>query len=83
MNANQEIAAEMKSLLKKFNKGVDEVTIEEGIICVYVNTIRAVHGVKLDLLRCGGFRSVLHTENNVDGGFIIHAVPARLDNTVF
>lgn len=76
MNANQQTASELKALLSKFNKGVKQVTIEEGIVCVYVRTARAVSGVMLDLIRSGGFRSVVHTENNVDGGFIIHAVPS-------
>ncbi len=68
-------AKELKTLLKKFNKGVKSVSIDQGMVCVYVSSRRAVHGVTLDLLLSGGFRSVARTENKMDGGFIVHAIP--------
>lgn len=69
------IAAELKDMMSKFNKGIKSVTIEGGIICVQVSSARAAYGVKLDLLRSGGFRSVTTTTNEHTGkGFIVHAV---------
>lgn len=69
-------AEELKTLLKKFNKGVKSVTIDQGMACVYVSSMRSAHGVTLDLLRSRAFQSVQKTENKVDGGFIVHAIPA-------
>lgn len=73
---NAALAAEMKATLRKFNKGVRDVTIEYGIFCVHVTTRRALAGVMLDLARARAFRTVTPVENLRDGGFIINAVPA-------
>ena len=70
-------ATEIKTLLKKYNKGVEDVTIEGGIVSVQVSSARAAYGVRLDLLRSRGFRSVTTTTNQKDGhAFIVHAVAA-------
>ena len=73
---NAAVAAEMKATLRKFNKGVRDVTIEYGIFCVYVTSKRAVAGVMTDLIRARAFRTVTPLVNARDGGFIISAVPA-------
>jgi hypothetical protein len=76
METNQNLAAEMKTTLRKFNKGVRDVKIEYGIFCVYVSSHRSLIGVMTDMLRTRAFRSVVPVVNNIDGGFIVNAVPA-------
>lgn len=69
------IASELESLLRKYNRGVAKVVVEYGIVCVYTKSQKSTIGVTIDLLRSRAFRSVKSTANNIDGGFIVHAVP--------
>jgi len=73
---NETLAAEMKTTLRKFNRGVKDVKIEYGIFCVYVSSKRSLLGVMTDMMRTRAFRSVVPVVNNIDGGFVINAVPA-------
>ena len=74
-------ASEFKTLLSKFNKGIQDVTISEGILQVSVGgkTIKAVRtnalGVITDLKRSRGFREV-NCVPNPEGGALIFAIPA-------
>lgn len=70
---NNEIATEFKTTLSKFNKGITGVTIDNGMVSVSMKSKRACIGVMTDLLRSRAFRSVVPTENNIDGGFMVHA----------
>ena len=70
-------ATELKSLLKQFNNGVQKVSVQLGIVSVYVSSAKAAYGVTLDLMRSRAFSSVRSIPNAASGkGFIVHAVPA-------
>ncbi len=77
MNKQRAMDIELKAVLSRFNRGVQEVTTEQGIACVYVSGAKTATGVTIDLLRSGGFRSVKAVANGLAGrGFIVHGVPA-------
>ena len=69
------IATELKATLSKFNKGIKDVTIEYGIVCVHVGSERTAFNVKLDLLRSRAFRSVNIIPNAKAGkGFLVNGI---------
>jgi hypothetical protein len=70
----EKIATELKELLSTHIRGISDVTVEQGIICVYVRSLRAAKSVIHDLCLSRGFSSV--KGNTAGKGFVIHAIPA-------
>jgi hypothetical protein len=71
-NKKMALANEIKSTLSQFNKGIKNVTIEDGIVCVNVASQKTAFSVQLDLLRSRAFRSVKVVANAAAGkGFIV------------
>lgn len=69
----QSIAAELKEALSHFNKGIKEVTIENGVVSVHVKSQRTAFAVQLDLLRSRAFSSV-KIGSCAPNGFIVEGV---------
>lgn len=76
---NQEIAAEMKTLICKFNKGIKSVEIDNtGKMTVLTKSHKGATGVTVDLLRSRAFANVHASIAPCGTMYQVEATPKQL-----
>jgi hypothetical protein len=79
MNANKELAAELKQQISKFNKGIKNVEISDaGLISVFTANKKSVTGVTCDLLRSKAFASVKARVADCGTLYVVEALPNQV-----
>ena len=77
--ANDQTAADLFTLLKKYNPGLRSLTIDgTGMIVALMLSEKCCRKVAFDLRLSGGFSSVEMMPNRKDGGLMVTAIPKHL-----
>jgi hypothetical protein len=70
---NDAAIKELHTLLKSRISGIKSVVEQDGFILVTTKSLRATKQAAMDMLLSRAFKSVVCTEDNINGGYVVNA----------